>query len=67
MSGSFPPAWRTERARHGSTRTEPEVPTFAAAPHAGEEAMAELFDNPMVLCGSGFVEFASPLSGVIGP
>ena len=29
--------------------------------------MADLFDNPMGLCGFEFVEFASPVSGVIEP
>ena len=29
--------------------------------------MADLFENPMGLCGFEFVEFASPVSGVIEP
>jgi len=29
--------------------------------------MADLFDNPMGLCGFEFVEFASPVAGLIEP
>jgi 4-hydroxyphenylpyruvate dioxygenase len=29
--------------------------------------MADLFDNPMGLCGFEFVEFASPVAGVLEP
>src|SRR4030095_7078557 len=29
--------------------------------------MADLFDNPMGLCGFEFVEFASPLPGILEP
>ena len=29
--------------------------------------MADLFENPMGLCGFEFVEFASPVAGVIEP
>ena len=29
--------------------------------------MADLFDNPMGLCGFEFVEFASPVPGVLEP
>ncbi len=34
---------------------------------AEENAMQDLFDNPMGLCGFEFVEFAAPESGVIEP
>ncbi len=29
--------------------------------------MADLFENPMGLCGFEFVEFASPVAGVLEP
>ena len=29
--------------------------------------MADLFENPMGLCGFEFVEFASPVAGLIEP
>ena len=29
--------------------------------------MTDLFDNPMGLCGFEFVEFASPVAGVLEP
>lgn len=32
-----------------------------------ENFMADLFDNPMGLCGFEFVEFASPVAGVLEP